>query len=297
MKGYIILGIGISLTILLMLMIIIPSTDDFSPDNPLWNGLTSFYHEFNASIVDVRSLSSMPREAVLLIIGPSYNLSIADAIGIRRLVEGGMTLIIADDFGSGNSILEDLGISTHISGKVLRDEIFMYRSPSLPRAIARINNSVFELYLNYPSTIEPDGKGICIAYSSPFSYLDINLNGIHDDGEPYGPFCIIYMEPLGSGKVFIISDPSIFINSMIGLGGNLAMMKSIVGSRNVYILTRLWSESRYTYVRSLVIEFLSTAYGSSLRYVSIPLTGLLIYFISLAIYKRAQSFARGVVSR
>ncbi len=291
MKGYILLGLGLSLVALLLLIVFVPSTDDFSPDNPLWNGLARFCQEFNASIILAGSLGGLPPRAVLLVVGPSANLSIADALELRRFVEGGGVLVVADDFGSGNQILEGLGVSTRISGKLLADGVFMYKSPFLPRALARINGSVFELYLNYASTLEPDGRGFCLAYSSPFSYLDLDFNGVRDEGEPYGPFCVAYMEPLGSGRLVVLSDASIFINSMISLGGNSAMVKSLVGSRKVYVLAGLWSTGVYAQARSLLLEALGLVYGSSLRYVSVPLTGLLVYALFLATSRRMRGSA------
>ncbi len=293
MKGYILLGLGLSLTILFLLIALIPSTDDFSPDNPLWNGLTTFRWEFNADVVSTEGLKDLPSEAVLLVVGPSLNLTTTDSLKLREFVEKGAVLIIADDFGSGNSLLEALGISTRILSGLLMDGVFMFRSPTLPRAIARINGSVFELYLNYASVIKPDGSGVCFAYSSPFSYLDINFNRVHDDEEPYGPFCVAYVESLGSGRVIVISDSSIFINSMLNLGGNSVVIKNLVGSRRVYILVGLWREGTYAYVRSLMMRFLNLTYGSSLRYVSIPLTGFLVYVISLIVYKRIRDFIKG----
>ncbi|QOJ79289.1 DUF4350 domain-containing protein [Infirmifilum lucidum] len=288
MKGYILLGVGLSLAVLLLLVAFIPSTDDFSPDNPLWNGLTTFCQEFNASVVDVGNIRGLPRGVVLFIVGPSANLSTVNALELRRFVERGGVLVVADDFGSGNSILGALGASTRIRGGLLEDGVFMYRSPYLPRALARVNGSTLELYLNYASVLEPGGSGVCLAYSSPFSCLDVDFNGVCDRGEPHGPFCVAYMEPIDSGRLVVFSDASIFINSMVNLGGNSAMIKNLVGSRSVYVLVGLWDAGTYTRARSLLLGVLGLVYGSSLRYISVPLTGLLMYALSLAISRRIR---------
>ncbi|UNQ73136.1 DUF4350 domain-containing protein [Infirmifilum sp. NZ] len=288
MRGYILLGLGLALVVLVLMVALVPSTDDFSPDNPLWNGLTAFCQAFNVSVVGVADIGGLPRDSALVIVGPSLNLSGAGAAGLRGFVEEGGLLVVADDFGSGNSILEALGVSTRVGGALLEDGVFMYRSPLLPRAVSRVNGSGFDLYLNYASYVEPDGRGVCLAYSSPFSYLDLNSNGVRDEGEPYGPFCVAYEEPLGRGRVVVLSDASIFINSMLSMGGNYEMIGSVLGQRGVYVLGGLWSGSTYTYARSLIVGAVGLVYGSTLRYVSVPLTGLLVYVVSLLVYRRVK---------
>jgi len=288
LRGYILLGLGLALGLLALLVALVPSTDDFSPDNPLWNGLTAFCQEFNASVVDSRGVKALSPDTALVIVGPSLYVSAADSAALRSYVEDGGLLIVADDFGTGNSVLEALGVSARIRGGLLEDGVFMYKSPMLPRVLLRANGTVFELYLNYASVVEPSGRGVCLAYSSPFSYLDLNSNGVRDEGEPYGPFCVVYLEPLAAGKVVVISDASIFINSMLKMGGNSAMIKSLVTRRAVYVLSGLWSRSSYAYARSFVVSAVSFLFASSLRYVSVPLTGLLVFAITLLVSKRVK---------
>jgi len=289
LRGYILLGLSAAAIILISLVAVVPSVDDFSPDNPLWNGLSSFCGQFNASLIPGSSaqLPELPADDALIIVGPSGNISASDALKLRRFLEKGGLLIIADDFGSGNSILELMGISTKISGELLEDDIYMFRSPFLPRA--RVNRSL-ELYLNYASVVEPDGKGSCLAYSSPFSYLDLNLSGKREEGEPYGPFCVAYAEPVGSGRLVVLSDASIFINSMLSYGNNSAFLRDLLQGRKVYVLGGLWSESTYTVARSAVLSFLGFVYGSSLRYLSIPLTGIFIYAATLSVVRGIRRF-------
>lgn len=278
MRGYLLLGLSIAAIILISLVVVIPSTDDFSPDNPLWNGLSSFYEQFNASTISgsLAQLSAeLPAHGALVIVGPSGNISAAEALELRRFLERGGILIVADDFGSGNFILSLMGISTRISGELLEDDIYMFKSPFLPRA--RVNGSGLELYLNYASVVEPDGRGYCLAYSSPFSYLDLNSNGKREKDEPYGPFCVAYAEPVGSGRLVVLPDASVFINSMLNYGDNDVFLEDLLKDRRVYVLSGLWSESTYTMTRSVVLNFLEFVYGSSLRYLSIPLTGIFIY--------------------
>jgi len=289
----VILGLSLAAAILLLLVALLPSTDDFSPDNPLWNGLSLFCSQFNATVVAPAGVSALSRSAALLVVGPSRAPSAAEALELRRFVEEGGLLVVADDFGAGNQVLELLGARARISGALLEDGVYMFRSPLFPRALARANGTSIELYLNYASTVEPSGAGACLASSSLFNYLDLNLNGRRDEGEPYGPFCVAYAEPLGSGRVVVISDPSLFINSMLGYGGNGAFLRWLLGGRRVYVLGGLWSEGAYTVARSRLLALLDFAYGSALRYVSVPLTGLAIYAIVLVVARRLRRPAEG----
>ena len=46
--------------------------------------------------------------------------------------------------------------------------------------------------------------------------------------DPYGPFPYAAYQKVGQGYVVAVADPSIMINSMVGMGSNLQFIKNIV---------------------------------------------------------------------
>ena len=67
-----------------------------------------------------------------------------------------------------------------------------------------------------------------VAKSSPFSFLDINNDGIRGTQEPMGPFPIIGYTSLGQGQIVVVSDPSILIKSMLHEADNAIFLRNLV---------------------------------------------------------------------
>lgn len=284
MIKYIFLGLLASTLTLLAIIVAIPSTDDFSPDNSGYNGVSEFVTRYNASIISIGDLDNMGLGTIAFVIGPGKTFEESDALIARRYVERGGILVIADDFGSGNTLLSMLNLSVRFDGSLLLDPIYMYRNPALPIATVSMANNTYRLYLNYATFLNTSSSGTCIGFSSIFSYADLNLNSQKDPGEPGGPFCIVYMERLGSGSIYVVSDPSIFINAMLGLGDNSGFINALLGGEAVYVVGGLWSVGSYAVIRSQVIGFLSLLFFSSIRYPMIAILSLMIYVLSKRIY-------------
>jgi len=262
---YIALGAALSAVIVIAFLAMVPSSYDFAPDNPLYNGLSQLVGRYGLIPVGFEGLGDLGPGSVVLVIGPGRGFTQAEALSLRSYVERGGVLVIADDFGSGNAVLGYMGVPIRFDGRLLSDPIYMYRNQRLPIVRFDINGSTYNVYLNYATIVNGSG-GSCIGYSSPFSYLDENLNGVRDQGEPWGPFCVAYMARTGSGYIIAISDPSLFINSMLGLGDNSKLVERLISGRAAYILTGIWIQDRYSMIRSLVVGSLATAFQSHLRY-------------------------------
>ncbi len=277
MIKYIFYGLAIALIISSGIVVAIPSTDDFSPNNPLWNGLTKFVKYYNTTLITAVDVGKVPKGGVVLILGPSTTFR-DDELGVLvDFVGSGGTLIIADDFGTSNQLLSGLGLNYSFTNALLADDLFMYRSPRMPRVRAYLSGRDYELYLNYPTTIDVGSLSSCIALSSPFSYLDLNLDNSKGVEEPYGPFCISYLIKHQLGNIILISDSSIVINAMIDLGGNRAFIDDVVRGREVYVVSDKWVRSTYAVVRDGLVGVLILAYTSNLRYLTILITCLTTY--------------------
>lgn len=255
MIRYIVIGLSLSSIFVLTIIALIPSSYDFAPDNPLYNGLSSFMSMYRASLAGLSDVDSLGPGSAVLVIGPGRSFTESQARVLRSYVERGGLLVVADDFGSGNSLLSYMGVNAGFDGRLLSDPVYMYRNQRLPIVAINISGSLYRVYLNYATVVRGEG-GICIGYSSVFSYLDANLNGVRDSDEPWGPFCIAYRIRLGGGEVYVISDPSIFINAMISMGDNQRFLDALLSGKAIYVLTGYWISDRYSETRSLVIGFI-----------------------------------------
>jgi hypothetical protein len=285
------LGILLAFVIASIIAYLVPSADDLSPENPLWNGLTKLVSYTNATVITYPNVNRLSASSsTLFIIGLARNLSSSEIENLKAFVENGGALVLASEKRELNSVLKGLGLGVVVNGSLVADRLFFYKSPLFPQARASIAQHNLTLYLNYASHLSAYGKGKCMAYTSPFSFEDLNMNGARDSEELYGPFCIAYAEPVGKGVVYVVSDSSIFINSMIDLGSNKLFATLLTQGRRVYIAYEQDAKTLYTAFRSSVMGFYRTAFGSELRYFTAIVIGI-------AVYKALKVLLKGAVTK
>lgn len=216
-----------------------PPIDDLDPGNPFWNGLSRFYEILDArAIDDLRILGiADPGISTLVVVGPSRGFDGYEVEAVRRFVSSGGMLLVLDDFGYANTLLEGLNLRFRFNGSLLLDPLFMERCRIAPK-IRDVRLEGFEstegVRLNYATVIDGDGFDI-LAYSSSFSFLDLDYDLSWSSGEPLGPFPVAVSVRMGSGLIVAVSDSSIFINSMLGYDGNSRLLYRLLSGRMVYI--------------------------------------------------------------
>jgi hypothetical protein len=228
--GLLFLGIAV---IVILTVWFFPTDIHFRVQNPFWNGLEGFRKEYNAT--PLVSLDALPQDAessVLLLI-PYLKPTEAEVARLKAYLDGGGILILADDYGYGNTVLESLGISARFSDAPLLDPLFNYRTPYFTLATnlepSPLTTEVSSLALNYASALEGEGWNV-VARSSRFSYLDVNNDGKRNVGEPGGPFPVAGQTIVGRGNVILLADPSIFINTMLAAEDNRQFVQNLLGS-------------------------------------------------------------------
>ncbi len=224
----------VALVVVIMLIAIawlFPSNDDFGTGNPFWNGARD-----TGSLMPLSPLSSLsdlpsaPSGATLILI-PYLSFTPPELDALKRFATGGGTLVIADDFGFGNQVLEYLGLKARFSGQALLDPLMHYKNKWFPRiyhvkASPLTSNSDNMVFNHATGLLNVDAED-ALALSSSLSFLDLNDNGRGDTGEPVGPIPVIAQQDLGRGKLVLITDPSIFINSMDRREGNATLIRNI----------------------------------------------------------------------
>ncbi|MFC2067070.1 DUF4350 domain-containing protein [Chloroflexota bacterium] len=225
----------ITIAIVILLIIVVwffPSDRDFRTDNPFWNGTKDIGSSYPAAPIE--SLSELPAspQGSTLILIPYLNFTSAELEALNGFVAKGGSLILADDYGYGNQILEYLGLKARFSGQTLLDPLVNYKNKWFPK-IFNLKPSPFtsntdSLVLNYATCLIGVNTDDTLALSSLFSFLDLNDNQVWDKPESTGPLPVISHHNLGSGQIILIADPSIFINSMESMEGNRNFIQNIV---------------------------------------------------------------------
>ena len=222
----------IALVIILAIIVwFFPSNEDFRVENPFWNGTKDINASYPASpLASLSGLPSSPQGSTLILI-PYLDFTPAELEELNSFVTLGGTLVLADDYGFGNQVLEYLGLRARFSGQVLLDPLFSYKNKWFPRISHLTSGSVTSntesLILNHATCLSDVEADDVLALSSSFSFLDLNDNQVRDEDEPTGPLPVISRHSLGSGQLILISDPSIFINSMETIESNYDFIQNL----------------------------------------------------------------------
>ncbi|WP_456449881.1 DUF4350 domain-containing protein [Palaeococcus sp. (in: euryarchaeotes)] len=216
MHKYVKYGIMAFLTIMFLILPvsvpILKSSADYSMFNDGWNGCSKFIQRvyrrggtISPVFLPYNSMGLSGKDGVLMIIGPNMTFSDYEVKEIKRFLEDGNTVFIADDFGTGNQILMKLNVSVKLSKYPLND-LFYEESDNLI-IVTRIEDPILgrgvkRLVLNVPSaiTLSPGGE----VYASRVAMVRY-----HQKMYP-----ILTEVRYKGGRLIILSDPDILINEM-----------------------------------------------------------------------------------
>lgn len=272
-RGYVavtILTIAIALLGLCMVAPVISTTTDFSIFNSGWNGTSrlavstytagkfaptfvvqSTGTDLEVVQMELTEIELDPNMTALVIIGPTEEFTQAEGDYVGDFVRAGGILLLADDFGTGNTLLEHMGAACRFSNKLVIDLAFQ-KSAEFPVCFDLeedpMTSNVTSLLLNYPSTVSLNSSvADGIAWTSIASWMDENEDRMQDWGEPRGPFCILARESLGNGTLILLSDPSVLINGMQEYMSNKIFAENLVEVVSSGSETVLFDESHRTY--------------------------------------------------
>lgn len=234
----------ILLVLIFILLTAIPvlskEAKDFDINNTAWNGYSSLLATLEGAGYSVNpSPKHLDRlvggRSILMVVSPREPFSDREAETIKRFVEEGGSLFVADDFGEANSLLSHL-LPVSISNDLVLD-LHSEKGPVFPLIpLGREYQTFFSsqassILLNYSSTLrldQPLDDAKVLATTGSQSWLDSDLDNELDKEELTGPFPVMLAAEIGEGRIFVISDPSVFINDMIELEDNKEVLLDIV---------------------------------------------------------------------
>jgi hypothetical protein len=222
---YWIAGFVLFAALMLLVVHLSSNNQEFSRYNTGWNGTSQFFSGLDRHrVVMVSEPARLAQErsgATLLIIAPRRNPSPGELEAYRSFLDQGNTIILADDFGTGNRILSGLTSRISISPGPVASLDREYADPYSVVAYRSANESPVEdtstLLLNEPASL--DG-GTPLLRTSTFSWIDENRDRHISNDEMLGIYTVMATEKNGQGTLIVISDPSIFINAMADAGGS-----------------------------------------------------------------------------
>lgn len=256
------------ITLLVILMIVLGSiiyfsntkkTSQLSAYGDRWNDISNFREHLldqkdnnNNELYTTSSILSSPT-VLRDLDNPEHCLYVAIGIekeystdAVKAIIdfawEGG-SVIIADDYGYGNSFVEkaqeyDESFNIRFVGKQLWDENYEKDPRFIKINVKKDESKFFEgvILLNDPTALKnqnPTEKwpGRTMVSSSSKGWIDIDGDGsptpyLEDEQMSKKP--IIHELEVGDGKVVLISDPSIFINDMWSRENNSVFADALV---------------------------------------------------------------------
>jgi len=312
--------VAIGLTILSLVSPVLSSSADFSIFNAGWNGTSdlavSTYRagKFTPSF-ELRSTGSDvefihfgfeeieldPVSEAMVIIGPTKEFSSSEGALMGEFVRAGGRLLLADDFGSANSLLEAMNASCRFLGKLVIDLSFE-KSPEFPICFDispdALTTNVTSLQLNCAASITVGGSSETLARTTVASWSDTDGDRMQDFGEPSGPFVILAREHLGSGEIVLLSDPSVLINGMRSHLDNELLSSNLVsviseGRSGVY-----FDESHRDYFDPVTIstDITGTVPGN-VKAALFSVAFVLALWITTDVVDRSWSWIRGRAGR
>ena len=119
-----------------------------------------------------------------------------------------------------------------MTGVGVLDEVFKYGDRFEVRARHGVGGGGY-LRLDGASAIDAGGAGV-VAWTSPFSYLDLDGDGYYSPGEPMGVQPVAVKIPYGAGVVYVVGDLDMATNRLVGEADNPGFLRGIVRGR-VYL--------------------------------------------------------------
>lgn len=291
------LGLTLSIVLILALGFTFPTDVHFDPNNTHWNGLSSAVKNSDPNRVtdlgDLREEVLYPSQSTLLIVGPTENFGPVEAQEVDHFLDSGGRVVLADDFGTGNDLLEGLEVDARFSGVFLKDYVFKRGGSKLPTVenveVSPLTENVSSLALNYSTTLENLGEGSTVlARSSRYSYAVERPERGFEDRENEGPFPILAQIKYRDGNLVLMSDPSVFINSMLDKENNEALLKSLSGDREIYVDVSHLEETPLSRYKALLRRFGRLAARPIMRYLLVLLVTMTIFKVSLSMKEKEE---------
>lgn len=237
--------------VIVLVMHLSANNMEFSRYNVGWNGTSDFFSGLDRHrTVDINNpekLSGYHGNTTLLIIAPHRPPTEGELGAYKTYLREGNTIFLADDFGAGNEILK--GINSRIT---IRHE----NLSSLDRRYADIYSVIVyrsgaETQFSLPSQMALNGAapvdgGTPLMLTSVMSWADSNADKRLNLNEEMGTIPAMAEEAVGGGRLIVVSDPSIFTNTMYSQpenADNRAFIQNLTSGEQPVLIDQMNSQT------------------------------------------------------
>ena len=211
-----------------------PVQEPYHSLNYGWNGCSKIADTTQNTTLIFSYDKIPPERALLAIIGPGTEFSKSEGLAIQRFLESGGTVLLADDFGTGNGLLQRLGVAARFSGKPLADLLYYDRQWSFPLITdfspSQVTTNITTIIMDSPSYIELGNSSqlTVLAMSSTFSFIDMNRGNQPAVNTTLNSYPVIASVSVAKGILVMISDPGIFVNEIVDLYDNMRLFRNLL---------------------------------------------------------------------
>lgn len=213
------LYVAVVLSLILALVVIYtyPYTAPYSPSNGGWDGYSM---AVETCLKPIYTPTEVNGSRVVFII-PLVNLPKAYVKALRALLLRGGVVVILSNLPTVNQLLSELGVNVTVTGMVIKDPLFNSINEYFPIAVIRgyrpLNITPMFIVLDNATVIDINGNASSIALTGLSSIA----------GNETGPFTVMAVARYGEGYVLVASSPGIFMNSLLGKGGNMLLLREL----------------------------------------------------------------------
>jgi hypothetical protein len=186
---------------------------DYDPLSHAWNGMADFVSLAKGDGLEVDAVSTLEwdqldADDILFLV---YPLQRVDPARLSAFVQAGGQVVVADDFGESKDALAALGLLRADVGTPHASHYFanhLFAPIATPLVQHPLTEGVTEVVTNHPAVLrDVQGATAIVGF---------------DDG------AVVVAGERGTGRFVAVSDPSIFINQMQRVPGNLQLATNIL---------------------------------------------------------------------
>lgn len=251
MRGRFVAAAAVLLLLVLVASVHLFTTyDDYSRYNIQWNGTSSFFSQLeDHGAHEVESPADLGgyTDAVLLIVAPQGSPGEERIAAYRSFLSRNNTIVLCDDFGSGNDLLTAIGSDIVILPgnltSVDRDYVDGAAVKGYPaeEENTTLLDNLSAVLFNRPAALK---GGTTLLQTSLLSWVDGNGNDRIDGDEAVGRYPVCVGESIDNGEVIVIGDPGIFLNAMSGItDDNRQFIENLLSLRPVLLIDQGWSRT------------------------------------------------------
>jgi len=243
-RSYLLIAAVIAAALLISVTLLNTTKEDFSTYNGDWNGASHAKGLAAGEGYGTRDLFALSEvgssgSGVLFMLNPNKTVAVTDADtrALQSFVRNGGSLVLANDFGNANAVLSGLGVASAVrfNGSLLSDNVSKGVDEAHPLVTdiraSGLTAAVQTMYFNYGTTLDTAASNVTVlARSAPTSYLRAASGDNAPIAGSNGAHPVLATLAYGKGRIVLLSDPSVFINSMLGQADNQKILTALIAN-------------------------------------------------------------------